>query len=243
MIPIAQQGKQTQVIWAMQRGGASSYGVAKAGINSLKDCKRVAGNVIGLSGYGTLLMYKEALNASFEIIQVGDTTQIIPSVLSGQNDCAMAGLSAVTPGLQSGLHLLFDPRKDPLPDPQVLKATGDGLWGLKDNIDKKKSAVVKLMKALNKGQEYLRTHTDDEIAAALQKHPDMTTRTIDNVKSTFLGDKPFLTFADQNPGAITEATWQSNLKLYGSSFPYAANGQGAFSYANMVNMSYLSSAG
>lgn len=243
MMPVAQAGKQPEIVWAMQSSAAASFVIGQNSVKSLADCKRVATNPPGGGGYNGLVLYKDALQASYQIIPIGDINSITASVISGQNDCAMAGLQALQPVIDKGeAHLIVDPRKpSELPNKLLLNAAGDGLWGIKTNLDTKKTALIGLMKALTKANAWLRTHTPAQIAEALHKQSDMSTQTVPFIETTYGADGPFLL---TKPGAdvITPERWAADLKLYGVTFPYASSGTGAFSYANMVNMTYLKAA-
>jgi ABC-type nitrate/sulfonate/bicarbonate transport system substrate-binding protein len=247
MFPIARQGMQTEIVWAMERSGASSFAVGAKGVKTLADCKRIATNPVGAASYDALVEYKAALHATYTIVPIGSVTDIAPTVVSGENNCAMAGLAATEPAITAGAaHLLFDPRKqlaNPsahiLPAPSILQATGDGLWGLKSHLATKKTALIELMRALNMANHWLKTHTVPQIAEALKKHPDMVAQTVPYIETTYLADQPFL---DPNGGLITPAGWKANLELYGVTFAYIKSGTGPYSYSNMVNMSYLEAA-
>lgn len=213
LVPV-KDGKDTAIIYALGSGSATGFMAAIDGIDSPDQCTNVATHKAGSSAYSSAASYNEALDAGWAIQEYGTPTDVVASVLSGRNDCAVSSLGILTPGLSEGLHLIIDPDKDPgsVPPGSVQGALGVGLWGMKENLDSKRDAVVKLVKATNRVKEYLASTDPHKVAEALVKHSDFETNDVDRLAANIAAETGLL-FPDD--GAILADNWPTTLRFYG----------------------------
>jgi hypothetical protein len=187
------------------------------------------------------MAYKNATGAGFNVVPITDATQVLPSVLSGTNDCALYALSTLKPGLASGaIHLVVDPQDLATVPKDTLQGTiGISLWGLKANLQEKRSAMVKLMKALLQADQYMKTATAREVGAALHKFPDLQTFTEEQLATLYEAEKPFLA---PERGFISKEVWPATLRLYAYGTPFVNGTDAKWSYEQRVDMSYFNAA-
>jgi ABC-type nitrate/sulfonate/bicarbonate transport system substrate-binding protein len=234
------EGKDTALVFGVQAGWATGFVAAGDGIDDLSQCKRVSTHPRGSSAYSSAASYKKATGADYELVEFTTPTDVVASVLSGQSDCASSSLGILTPGLSEGLHLILDARDEAqIPPDSVQGTTGVGLWGMKDGLAEKKSATVKLMRALAKVQDYLETATPEEVATELVKHPDFAANEVDALAANVKAEVPFFF---PNDGRILDEDWEKTLVYYQIGNPAIEPGDDLWSYDSRVDMSYFDEA-
>jgi ABC-type nitrate/sulfonate/bicarbonate transport system substrate-binding protein len=219
----------------------SSTVVGTAKIQKFADCTRIATSPIGSNAYSVTMAYVKAVGTNPRVLQLPTTAAIVPSILSGENDCAVNAANTFVQGVDSGsVHVVVDPQKpETMPDPSVLNATGVVIYGNGETLGAKRDAVVKLMKALNQAVAYMATHSVTEIATALAKYSDLAGFTVPQLEVSYKADQPFLA---PNKGHLDANQWSNNITLYAHSFPYIASGDPKWAYTNVVDMTYLETA-
>lgn len=232
----ARDGKETSIVYALASGLATGFVVGTSKVKSVADCTRMSSSMAGSAVYSATVAYKTMTNANFNILQLGDPAQIIPSVLSGGSDCGISALGVVTPGLDKGLHLVIDPRNAATIPPGTIQDTiGTGLWGMKDNVQKKSAAMIKLMRVIAKMQQYIAKSTPAEMAALLVKHdaykafkPEVAAQQIEQERQ----------FWFPNSGYFPQAAWTPTLKYYQYGFPFIDAANKIYSWESRVDMSF-----
>ena len=235
LVPV-REGKETAIIYALGSGTALGFMAVTSKVKTIADCTRVSTTTPGTALYSVAMAFKAGTGATWSILGIGDSNQIVPSVLSGGSDCAVGALGFLQAGLDNGMRLLVDPRiPSSIPPNTIQDTVGSSLWGRKDNLQKKRAAVEKLMKALRRVEQYVKSAPLNEIAASLQKHEDFKTFKVDDLAKQIELERMFW-FPDS--GYIRAATWPSSLKYfqYGLSFIDPANRQ--YSWESRVDMSY-----
>jgi ABC-type nitrate/sulfonate/bicarbonate transport system substrate-binding protein len=239
LVPV-KDGKDTAIIYGVGPGAGSGFMAGTDGIETFADCTRVATHKAGSAAYSAAAAYKKATNAGYEILEYGAPGDVVASVLAGHNDCAVSSSGILTPGLEKGLHLIIDP-EDPatIPPNSVQGAVGVGLWGMKDNLEHKRSAVVKLMKAMVKVEAYLKKTDPEEVAKVLVTHSDFETNDVSQLARNVAAETGLMF---PNSGEILEQEWPSTLSFYSWGLPFVDPDDSLWSFENRVDMSYLSSA-
>ena len=235
LVPV-REGKETSIVYSLGSGTALGFMAATQKIKSITDCTRVSTTTPGTALYSVAMAYKAGTGASFNILGIGDANQIVPSVLSGGSDCAIGALGFLQAGLDNGLRLLVDPRIPATIPPGTIQDTvGSSLWGMKDNLQKKRSGIEKFMRAMKRVEQYIKTASPAEIAAGLIKHEDFKTFKQDELAK---GIEPEKLFWFPDSGYIRSSTWPASLKYfqYGLSFVDPANK--LYSWESRVDMSY-----
>jgi hypothetical protein len=182
------------------------------------------------------MAYKTTGGGKFNILELGDANQIVPSVLSGGSDCAVSALAVLQPGLDRGLQLLVDPRNPATVPPNTIQNTiSSGLWGMKANLNQKRPAMEKLMRALKRVEQFIKTATPEQVAAELIKHPDFKTFQADAIAKQVVGEKLFW-FPDG--GYIRNSAWPGTLAYYKYGLPFIDGANKLYSWEERVDMSY-----
>jgi len=239
-LPPIEQGKGTKILYALESGAVSATVVATKDIESMEDCTSVVTSPVGSSAYSATMAYLDAVDSDAPVTAIPTVDALIPSLLSGQHDCAVNATSSFVGGMTDDLHVIVDPQdEDSMPTTLPLESTGIILWGIDTHLKEISPAVEGLMRALIKSEEFLATASDEEVAEALTKEPNLAAFTQEELETAYKGDKPFLV---PNGGLITADTWENNLELYSFSFPQIAQGDPIWDFENVVDSSYLEAA-
>ena len=232
----AREGKETSIVYSLATGLATGFLAGTEKVKSLKDCTRVSTSMAGSAVYSATIAYKTMTNSSYTVLQLGDPAQVVPSVLSGGSDCAVSALGILQPGLDNGMHLIVDPRvPSTIPTGTIQDTIGTGFWGMKDNLQKKRTAVEKLMRAMKRVHQYIRTTPTSDVAALLVKHneykafkPDVALRQLEQEKL----------FWFPNDGYFPASFWTPTLKYYQYGMQFIEPGNKIYSWDSRVDMSY-----
>lgn len=237
LVPV-REGKETSIVYALGSGTALGFMAATQKVKSITDCTRVSTTTPGTALYSVAMAFKAGTGASFNILGIGDSNQIVPSVLSGGSDCAVGALGFLQPGLDNGLRLLVDPRIPATIPPGTIQDTvGSSIWGMKDNLQKKRSSMEKLMRAMKRLEQYIKTTPPADVAAALHKHEDFKTFKQDDLAKQIEFEKLFW-FPDN--GYIRAATWPASLKYFQYGLPFIDPANKLYAWESRVDMSYWS---
>ena len=239
LVPV-REGKETSIVYAISSGLGTGFMAASANVKSIADCTRVSTSRAGSAVFSSAMAYKISSGARFNILELDDANQIVPSVLSGGSDCAVSALAVLQPGLEKGMQLLVDPRNPAsVPANTIQNTVSSGLWGMKDNLRQKRPAVEKLMRALKRVEQYIKTATPEQVAAELIKHPDFKTFTPEAIARQVVGEKLFW-FPDG--GYIRNSAWPGTLAYYKYGLPFIDASNKLYAWDERVDMSYWISA-
>lgn len=235
LVPV-REGKETSIVYAISSGLGTGFLVASPKVKSISDCTRLSTSRAGSAVFSTAMAYKTLTGAKFNILEIGDPNQIVPSVLSGGSDCAIQALALLQSGLDNGLHLVVDPRKPAtIPAGTVQDTVSTGLWGMKENLQKKRSAMEKFMRSMKRVEQFIKTRPASEVAAALVKHPDFKTFKVEDITKQVELEKLFW-FPDS--GYVRSSAWPVSLKFFQYGLPFVDAGNKLYSWDARVDMSY-----
>jgi ABC-type nitrate/sulfonate/bicarbonate transport system substrate-binding protein len=239
-LPAIKNGKNTKIIYAVESGAVSASVLGTSKIKTFADCTKIGTSVVGSNAYASTQAYIKAVGTKPRVTTIPMTASLVPSILSGSNDCAVNATASLLKGVAAGLHFVVDPHNpSTMPSQAPLAATGVVLFGDSANLTKKHDAVVKYMKALDRAVQFMTTSTSTQVATELAKDENMKAFTADQLKSLFESDKPFLV---PNKGVIDAATWTNNQQLYSVALPELASGDSKWAYTNVVDASYVQAA-
>lgn len=239
LVPV-REGKETSIVFAIGSGLATGFLAASAKVKTIADCTRVSTSRAGSAVFSSAMAYKTLTGAKYNILELGDANQIVPSVLSGGSDCALSALAVLQPGLDNGMHLLIDPRKpETVPANTVQGTVATGLWGMKDNLQKKRTAMEKFMRAMKRVEQYIKTTPPMEVAAAIVKHEDFKTQKVETIARQVELEKLFW-FPEG--GYVPASVWPNSLAYYKYGLPFIDANNKIYTWAERVDMSYWISA-
>ena len=239
LVPV-REGKETSIVYAISSGLVTGFMAASANVKSIADCTRVSTSRAGSAVFSSAMAYKVNGGGKFNILELGDANQIVPSVLSGGSDCAVSALAVLQPGLEKGLRLLVDPRNPSTVPPNTIQNTvSSGLWGMRDNLRRTRPPVEKLMRALKRVEQCIKTAPPEQVAAELIKHPDFRTFPVDVIARQVAAEKLFW-FPDG--GYVRGSAWPGKLAYFKYGLPFIDGGNKLYSWDERVDMSYWISA-
>ena len=238
----ARDGKETTVLLAYVGNGVGAFIYSIPSVQSVKDCKRMAsGNTPGYP-YGYVRLLREAFGATYEIVGVGGDAG--PSGLAaGTFDCATGPLSSYGPIVSAGkAKILYDDRAEAQRPAAFINNLSEGvLYGLRDVVQKKQEAIVRLMRAMYKTwvSVFKPASADAFQIAGFIKSKGGNDWVADQAALTFTVQSNLGHFYMPLEGYIDEKTWandiQFNNKYAGIDFVNATDP--VWSYSRRVDMS------
>lgn len=247
-LAIASQGKPTTVLWGMTGGGAvgqlagNEESDTLEKLQALDECT-IATFVPGSNTYGYAVAWKDAVVPKCEIQSFGDIELAIASATGGRADAVVASYSALqTPVTEERLNILVS--ADDIPGKLGLEPFAEAIeMGLTENLERKRSAVVKYLTAVQQARDWFAENSDEDAAKAISGFEVYKGRTLESLVDTVRFERPFMGQGTDR-GRISETQWQLQLEAVtragaegiDTDAPYAA-------YAERVDMSYLDAAG
>jgi ABC-type nitrate/sulfonate/bicarbonate transport system substrate-binding protein len=252
----AAQGKATSIVYLTERqpGFALVGGKGTTSIDQLKGKSSCRYGIPqqGTSGYGVGAALHDALALKCDLVITPDPATMVAQVASGTMDAGVMLASNADQAKSKGGTILIDPRSASDRATYFTAETPTGaVFGVTDNLKKKRAGVVGFIKAMNQAVQFIDSHTDDQVVADLLKADNTfaTTPTATLVTNFASSVRPYICKGLIGPvlgnkvGYISESAWNTALqtyKIYGiQGFdPNAA----VNSYAQRVDMSYYNQA-
>jgi hypothetical protein len=168
----------------------------------------------------------------------------VASVVAGTNDCINSAYSVEAPALDDNkMHLLIDPR-DPSKMPSGVKGTDapieTALFGLAKNLTTRKAAITRLLHAMDRALQKMKSMSSMDIAIALRKHADFQPTAADALARQLDVSRIFQ--PTDRFGQFTEAEWSKELIWAKYSLPFIDSSDPLWSFKNRVDMSYANAA-
>lgn len=241
------RGLAMKAIWQTTLGGLGGVvAIPAAQANNIKSYKDLDGKKIGVLGtsgesYGAANVYAHISGVSPVIVPFGSTGAELAALESGQISAAVASYDLFLPGVEAGLvKILIDTASGGVRKSLNFHA-GASIMGVGPNLDAKRSAVVAYLAALYKAERYIFTHTDAQVADLLLKLSEFQGFDRSQLIKGLAVERLFFPF--QFNFLISSETWAQDLKEFVDwNLPNYSPASPAFSYQNMVDMSYLRSA-
>ena len=178
LVPSA-QGKPANVIYVLNGGGITVplAVMSKSDFHNLNDLSKKTVGTVGATGSALAMAniasaaVKKATGTGFNVKVFGDIATLNGSLQSGQIDAAMGVEGWFDAGLQAGTYrLLLDPRK--LADRNRFISgfyPESSIIGMKDNLQSKRTAVVRFLQGIAMANEWIHNHTPQDTANALRQ--------------------------------------------------------------------------
>ncbi len=237
----ARDGNETSLIYADVDALAGAFAVGLPKVQSIKDCTRMSAFPPGFSPYAYAVIEKRLYGAHYDIVPMDVPTQQA-ALASGTVDCGINGLGTFVGLLDAGkVHLLVDPRdKSSLPKDFPTTGTSGGLWGMKSNLQSKRDAIVRLLRALDQAWVAMQKMSPEEAAALLRKSADWQPIAAAQLAKQYELDRPFFQPAN---GYLSSTAWQpSRQLLIDGGFTFMNTTDQKWSYERRVDMSYYETA-
>lgn len=242
-LTVAEQGQDTKVLYGNVGGGSAGWMVAREGIDEVEDCGEVASLSPGSSVYAWAEVYKEAFGASWENIALNDPAAGVAGVAAGQYDCAVTAYSVLSSALEDGkVHVIVDPR-DAESWPEELQEGSTiiegSIWGIEENIQEKREAIVRFFRAYQKGLELIRDSSSQELSDLLRESTDWESFSAETLPE--LLDFNSYSWAPDD-GMISEDAWPTQIAFSKAAGIDVDEAEPQWSYESRVDMSYLEEA-
>jgi NitT/TauT family transport system substrate-binding protein len=245
-----QQGKHTAIIYNIYSGGAGAVEIAaNSKATSLADLsgERVGTLGIGGSSYGYAAVYSQYVathgGKPFNIVSYGTQSLLISALLTGQISAAVDSASWFASEISGNKASLLVNTLSPgwASTYNIPAGVSDGaIFGLSSDLSAKQGAIVKFLKAVVQGAQYVNSHTPAQTAATMKKLSAFSTETLAEVTADVTDNQHFVG-VDQ--GKINSSTWAQQLKIYALWGMKGVNvTESEFPYSQLVNMTYLNQA-
>ncbi len=252
---IEKEGKDVSAVWAASGGGLGiTLLVGADGPTTVEEFVEQAadGCVFGVSapgssGYGYAKIFTRALGVDCEILELGETAQIVGAVVTGRVDAMANALTntEVAAAYDAGeLRVLLDTADPSIATLDIPQYT-ERVWiGLAENLESKRESVERFVEGMKRAAELFETMPADEIAELLL--------TIEPVAAEFPADDRDLLveaiesarpFVNWNDGFISAEDWALGLAT-ASEFevPDFDPSDPARSYEAVIDMSFYEAA-
>jgi NitT/TauT family transport system substrate-binding protein len=241
---LAQQGKDSKIIYSPQGGAAGGMLVGGADVKRVEDIrgKRIGTLSRGSSMYGFGVLYNRKFKLDADVVPLQNNASIAGALKSGRIAAATGPFDAYAAQIEAGEATVLVDTRDKAEREKILGPDfpEGAVFGLAPNLEKKRDAIVAVMKAYDDALEYMRGEDPAKIAETLRKSPDFQAIPPDKLAEFVDSAKSYIGLED---GAISPAVWQHALDQY------ALWGLGdfdpknpLFSYDKRIDMSYLEAA-
>jgi ABC-type nitrate/sulfonate/bicarbonate transport system substrate-binding protein len=239
----AKSGIDTVAIHTLVSGLVNEYVVGLPKVKTINDCSRLGVFPPPGATYAIAVINKQVFSASYTIVPLDVNVQIA-SLASGSIDCLLASGSFVQPAITSGTaHLVVDGSDKAIRSntklTDAISAQG-GIWGIRSNLQGKREAVVRFLKAVHQALTDMLKMSPDKVLAVIRQSPDFAPVDLTALTQGYNIDKEFWF---PNNGYISAAQWPNVLNLYiASGSTYIDPTNATWQYAQRVDMSYYESA-
>ncbi len=251
-LAIAAQGKQPSIVYGVAGGGTAAFmvGSTKAAktldqLQSLDDC-RLGTFSKGSSAYGFAAYYNETLDLGCELIPFSDVPTAVAALVGGRADAVVASYGLLSPAIADGkASILIDTRLPEVRErylrDQVFPEAIE--FGIADQLEGKRDAVVRYLRALGKARTFLETRPAAEVADVLASYPQGTSSlTADQMSDTVEALRAYSPLGSDG-GYVGPEVWQTALAAFArfGLDGYDPDAPGV-QYDRLVDMSFLQEA-
>jgi NitT/TauT family transport system substrate-binding protein len=210
------QSRPTSVLLSTVGGFGTATVVS--GDLGIKDVTDLAGKRIGTPGTGTTSdsyarLYNKRLGLNADIVPFTTPAALVGAVKSGQVDAGGGTASLYADIIADGsAHVVLKAG-----DPQAIEVLGaiaypeGAMFGLTETVDEKHDDMVKVVGAIVRAADELKSQDPAEGAATLKKNDAFASSTEDVLTANLSNDLQFMVPSD---GEITRDTWDYALKQY-----------------------------
>jgi ABC-type nitrate/sulfonate/bicarbonate transport system substrate-binding protein len=252
--PLAKQGQPISVVWS-DVGAGLGAALAVASNSSVKTLQDLSGKKVGTIGttgatygFANYLSHQVAAvkgGEAFQLVAFNDSATLINALTSGAVAASSASTGTFAEAITAGkVRLVVD--TSAVAERTKLLGTNytvdTAYEGLTANLKTKKESVVRFMEALTKANTYLNTHTPDQISQVIAMDPYFKALTPSTIALSVVARFPFYTPYN---GQVSESDWKATLDWFTKwQIPTIGDvaSDATFSYAKIVDMSYLNEA-
>jgi len=210
------QTKPTSVLLSTVGGFGTATVVS--GDPGIKDVTDLAGKRIGTPGTGTTSdsyarLYNKRLGLNADIVPFTTPAALVGAVKAGQVDAGVGSASLYADIIADGsTHVVLKAG-----DPQATEVLGSiaypegAMFGLTETVDEKHDDMVKVVAAIMRATEELKSQDPAEGAATLKQNDAFGSSTEDVLTTNLTND---LQFMMPSGGEITSDTWDYALEQY-----------------------------
>jgi hypothetical protein len=238
---LANQGKETEFIYAAVGGGAGLFAAGRPDLASLADCEEMVGMVKGGSMYAGGVILQKVYGAHYKILDRYSIASLVTAAaLKGEGDCMMGSYPNLSPVIGAGkMKLLVDPRKpESLPAGFPRGMTEAALVGLKSTLDKPamKAAIPKFLQVWDKSLREMKGMSSAAVITELRKNPDLTQQP----EAQQIADFDILRgFISPSDGYISAKSWPQTMQFFVDGGIVGGSATDAkWSYGARVDMSF-----
>ena len=231
----ATAGFLSNIIYA-SASNQSSWVVGTKDVKTVADCTNMLTSGPGAVSEAWAHILQNLFHATYKITYANPIGSIAPPLLAnGTANCAIGNQLFAT--VASGLtHVVLDPLTGqgapagmPLPGPESI------FFGIKDNLAKKRVAVVRFLKAIHQAILTVKTMSPSTLATLAHSHPEFAPGSVDQLTADIQTNQPLFLPS----GYISLAEWGSQVNIQSIINPNIVPSDPRWSWKQMVDMSYL----
>lgn len=215
-------------------------------LRGAKDCTMVSFPP-GTSNYGYTLHLKEVLGMDCKVNGLATAPLQLGAIANGSAQLATGSAPTFAGATQEGqLKLLINPADQAQRDefyPESWRFGEGGYFGVGPNLEKKKGAVVAFMKSIQQADEWMRDHSDQEVAQMLIKADKGFADVGEAALVPSVAYVRELSQVGNAQGYVGPDTWDLTVKGYESFKLQGYDGADpAYAYDSIIDMSYWTAA-
>jgi len=250
-LAVALQGQNSSIIWAISGGGVGGSMLADGKtVKTLQDLKdldncRLGSFPPGTSSYGYAQLYKRKYNSNCTISPSSNQAVQVAALASGAVNATVGGYAYLAPAAKVMdvpfvINTLISRQRANALGPPFTEVV---FWGMKNNLDSKRNAVVRYLRALALAQDFVLNSPTNRVASVLERVPDFAALPPNDVKNYVVPSfKGFMPLGGRN-SYIDRGRWSFALQRYTLfGLPNFDPSASAVSYENRIDMSYYTQA-
>lgn len=206
----AVEGKPTSITYGVVGQGTTAWTVGSPDVKSIDECTRFATSSVGTAPYAWASEINQGFKTGAEIVSIPDQEARVASMETGNVNCMNGSAARLAALVENGraTWLVRPDEPETLPAGTSLDLMEAGIVSMRDNAEKKRPDMVAFIRAMNRGAEYVKSHTVEEIAAVLMDHTDFAAF---NKADLALGIGLDLTTMYPNGGVVDKEAWDDTL--------------------------------
>jgi NitT/TauT family transport system substrate-binding protein len=241
---LAQQGKDSKIVYSPQSGGSAGMLVGGKGIKAIADLKgkRIGTLAKGSSTYGLAAYYSQKYGLGADLVPLPNNAALTGALKSGQIAGATGPSDSYATLVDAGDATILVDTRDKAERQKIIGADypEGAVFGLAGNLTAKREAIVGVLAAYGRALEYFRSQPPEEVAKTLRTQPGFKATPLAALTGYVTSAKSYV---GVNDGYISPAAWKAGLAgyaLWGLGDFSASNP--LFAYDKRIDMTYLDAA-
>lgn len=246
IVNVTSKGRPMSLVYGTAGLGLGTILVARDGLRSLDEVKALpkctfATVTPGTANYGHANYLNKALGLNCELVTFKTSIEQGGAVAAGRADVAATIYDSLGAAIRQGkVRILVDGRVPADQKHLGPQHTEQALYGLKDNLQTKREAIVRFMRGMGKINALLRSAPTAELVALFRKNQDFQIQDPGVLAESVENSRAFM---NPNAGYISSPDWANALEQFPTwGIPDFVPTDPVWRYGAAVDMSFYEAA-